>query len=57
MLGHWEGDLLFDGAHNQITILVERHRRYEMLVKLEDKDSYTVAGALARHERALPQKL
>lgn len=55
--GHWEGDLLFGDAHSQIATLVERHTRYVMLVKLVDKDSYTVAAALARHARTLPQEL
>lgn len=55
--GHWEGDLLFGDAHSQIATLVERHTRYVMLVKLVDKDSYTVAAALARHARSLPHEL
>lgn len=55
--GHWEGDLLFGDAYSQIATLVERHTRYVMLVKLVDKDSYTVAAALARHARTLPQEL
>ena len=55
--GHWEGDLLFGDAHSQIATLVERHTRYVMLVKLIDKDSYTVAAALARHARTLLQEL
>ena len=55
--GHWEGDLLFGGPHSQIATLVERQTRYVMLVKLIDKDSYTVAAALARHARTLPQEL
>lgn len=55
--GHWEGDLLFGDAYSQITTLVERHTRYVMLVKLVDKDSYTVAAALAKHAQTLPQEL
>lgn len=55
--GHWEGDLLFGDAYSQIATLVARHTRYVMLVKLVDKDSYTVAAALARHARTLPQEL
>lgn len=55
--GHWEGDVLFGGLHSQIATLVERTTRYVMLVKLIDKDSYTVAPALARHARTLPQQL
>lgn len=45
--GHWEGDLLFGDAYSQIATLVERQTRYMMLVKLVDKDSSTVAAALA----------
>lgn len=55
--GHWEGDLLFGDAYSQIATLVERHTRYVMLVKLVDKDSYTVAAALARHAQTLPHEL
>lgn len=55
--GHWEGDLLFGDAYSQIATLVERHTRYVMLVKLVDKDSYTVAAALAKHAQILPQEL
>jgi len=55
--GHWEGDLLFVDAYSQIATLVERHTRYVMLVKLVDKDSYTVAAALAKHAQILPQEL
>ncbi len=55
--GHWEGDLLFGDAYSQIATLVERQTRYVMLVKLIDKDSYTVAAALARHARTLPKEL
>lgn len=55
--GHWEGDLLFGDAYSQVATLVERHTRYVMLVKLVDKDSYTVAAALARHAQTLPREL
>ena len=55
--GHWEGDLVFGDAYSQIATLVERHTRYVMLVKLVDKDSYTVAAALARHAKSLPKEL
>ena len=55
--GHWEGDLLFGDAYSQVATLVERHTRYVMLVKLVDKDSYTVAAALAKHAQTLPQEL
>ncbi|MCS4296243.1 IS30 family transposase [Comamonas sp. BIGb0152] len=55
--GHWEGDLLFGDAYSQIATLVEWHTRYVMLVKLVDKDSYTVGAALARHAQTLPRQL
>lgn len=55
--GHWEGDLLFGDAYSQTATLVQRHTRYVMLVNLVDKDSYTVAAALARHAQTLPQEL
>lgn len=55
--GHWEGDLLFGDAYSQVATLVERHTRYVMLVKLMDKDSYTLVAALARHAQNLPQEL
>ena len=41
--GHWEGDLVFGSCSSQIATLVERQTRYVMLVKLEGKDSQTVA--------------
>ncbi len=48
---------MFGDAYSQIATLVERHTRYVMLVKLVDKDSYTVAAALARHAQTLPREL
>ena len=55
--GHWEGDLLMGGNSSQIATLVERRSRYVMLVKLDCKDSITVAGALARKVCRLPKEL
>ena len=37
--------------------LVERHTRYVMLVKIDCKDSETVANALIKHAGKLPQEL
>ena len=54
--GHWE-DLLFGDTYSQIATLVERNTRYVMLVKLVDKESYTVGVALARHAQTFPRQL
>jgi IS30 family transposase len=55
--GHWEGDLLCGSGNSQIATLVERHTRYVMLVKIDSKDSETVANALIKHAGKLPQEL
>ncbi len=55
--GHWEGDLLFDSGNSQIATLVERSTRYEMLVKVDRKDTKTVVDALIERARQLPNQL
>jgi IS30 family transposase len=55
--GHWEGDLLAGTIDSQIATLVERQSRYVLLVRLPTKAAPTVARALARHVRTLPQAL
>jgi IS30 family transposase len=55
--GHWEGDLLCGSGNSQIATLVERYTRYVMLVKVDSKDSETVANALIKHAGKLPQEL
>ena len=55
--GHWEGDLLMGGNSSQIATLVERRSRFVMLVKLDSKDSMTVAAALAKKISRLPKEL
>ncbi|WP_250483275.1 IS30 family transposase [Caballeronia sp. GaOx3] len=55
--GHWEGDLLCGSGNSQIATLVERQTRYVMLVKVDSKDSETVANALIKHAGKLPQEL
>lgn len=55
--GHWEGDLI-EGPNNIcIATLVERHTRYVMLVKLDNKKTETVISALIRQARQLPAEL
>jgi IS30 family transposase len=55
--GHWEGDLVAGANDTHIATLVERSTRFVMLVKLPKKDSATVATALAKHVRKLPEQL
>jgi len=55
--GHWEGDLLFGSKNSQIATLVERHSRYVMLAKVDNKDSKTVIEALIEQARKLPKEL
>jgi IS30 family transposase len=55
--GHWEGDLLMGGTGSQIATLVERHSRYVMLVKVNNKDTATVTKALTKKIRDLPAEL
>ena len=53
--GHWEGDLLTGANDTHIAILIERHSRFTMLIKLPRKDTTTVVAALAKHVRKLPK--
>ncbi|MDR6859856.1 IS30 family transposase [Variovorax guangxiensis] len=55
--GHWEGDLIAGSRNSYIATLVERHSRYVQLVRVHNKDSATVVGALARQVQQLPQGL
>ncbi len=48
---------MFGSGNSQIATLVERQTRYVMLVKLEGKDSQSVANALIKNARKLPQEL
>lgn len=51
------GDLFCGCYGGQIATLVERQRRYLMLVKLTSKDSDSVVNALIKHARKLPHEL
>jgi IS30 family transposase len=55
--GHWEGDLIEGSNNSCIATLVERHSRYVMLVKLDNKKSETVISALIKQARQLPIEL
>jgi IS30 family transposase len=55
--GHWEGDLLEGSGGSCIATLVERHSRYVMLAKLENKKTETVVAALIKQSKKLPSEL
>jgi IS30 family transposase len=55
--GHWEGDLIQGTNNTFIATLVERHSRYVMLAKLENKNSSTVIAALIKQSKKLPKEL
>ena len=55
--GHWEGDLIEGSQGSCIATLVERHSRYVMLMKLDNKKTQTVTSALIKHAKKLPDEL
>ncbi len=55
--GHWEGDLIEGSNRSCIATLVERHSRYVMLAKLENKKTETVVTALIKQSHKLPSEL
>ena len=55
--GHWEGDLIFGTCTSQIATLVERHTRYVMLAKVDNKKTETVINALIKQAHKLPKEL
>lgn len=55
--GHWEGDLIAGSNNTFIATLVERHSRYVMLAKLDNKNTQTVISALIKQSKKLPNEL
>jgi len=55
--GHWEGDLIEGSNNSYVATLVERHSRYVMLVKLDNKKTETVVSALIKQAKQLPTEL
>ena len=55
--GHWEGDLIVGSNNSYIATLVERHSRFVMLAKVENKDTQSVITALIKQARKLPKDL
>ena len=55
--GHWEGDLLCGSSNSYIVTLVERHTRYVLLAKVQNRDSASVISALIEQAKRLPDEL
>ena len=55
--GHWEGDLIVGSNNSYIVTLVERHSRFVMLAKVDNKDTQSVITALIKQARKLPKEL
>ncbi len=55
--GHWEGDLIEGSNKTCIATLVERHSRYVLLAKLDNKKTQTVVDALIKQAHKLPDEL
>ena len=54
---HWEGDLIAGSKNSYMATLVERHSRYVMLAKVDNKESQTVVSALIKQAYKLPKEL
>jgi len=50
----WEGDLLSGSKNSHIVTLIARHSRFTSLLKVPNKETATVVGALTRQIRKLP---
>jgi IS30 family transposase len=55
--GHWEGDLIAGSNNTHIATLVERHSRYVMLAKIQNRRTDTVIEALIKQSGKLPNEL
>jgi len=55
--GHWEGDLIAGSKNSYIVTLVERHSRYVMLIKVQNKATQSVVSALIKQSQKLPREL
>ena len=55
--GHWEGDLIAGSHGSHIATLVERHTRYVMQARVDNKNTDTVIRALIKQSHKLPSEL
>ena len=55
--GNWEGDLILGSNNTAIATVVERHSRFTLLCKLEDRKTASVVDALLAQMAELPTHL
>ena len=55
--GHWEGDLICGPNIHSVVTLVERHSRYVMLIKVNNRETETVINALIYNAKRLPTEM
>ena len=51
--GHWEGDLLIGTSNSAIATLVERHSRFTVLCKIQNRTALVVVQSLAEQMKKL----
>ena len=56
-IGHWEADLVISkGRKGGLLTLVDRHSRYPIVVKVEDKSTCSILKAFKRALRGIPKE-
>ena len=56
-IGHWEGDLVISqGRKGGLLTLVDRHSRYPIVEKVEDKSAASIVRAFKRAFKGLPKE-
>jgi IS30 family transposase len=53
--GHWEGDLIIGANNSAIATVVERHSRFTVLCKLQNRKATSVVESLTEQMKRLPQ--
>ena len=55
--GHWEGDLLIGAGNSAIIVLVERHSRFTVLCKVQNRSTQAVVQSLIGQMKKLPSQV
>lgn len=55
--GHWEGDLIVSANSSAIATLVERHSRFTVLCKVQNKSALIVVQSLTEQMKKLPPQV